>query len=588
MHALGQLPDLDQATALVAVHDPVEPDPEDAALYRRLRPLVEQSTLALADVFAALDAHAPAMAGATSDPDWRSRERRGGTGLVGGRAAAHRRVGVLVLLFLIMKVKLHAFLALVLVSLGVALATRIPLAEVVPTLTMGFGTTLASVALLVGLGAMLGRLLEFSGGAQVLADSLVRRLRRAAGAARARRRRPAVRLPDLLRRRAGRVPPIVFTVALRLGGSLLSYGLPVAGAFAVMHAFVPPHPGPVAAAELVGADISLVPALRPASRPADLVRRRLPVRHLGRPPVPRRRPGPAVHRRRHGRRTRPCDTGWRLLPARRRRRGRRGHAGHRRRRHGPRSRGALGRRACGAGDGRPPDVRHRPRPAAPAARAHLPQHRHEHPRHGGCRQRGVAGRAARAAHRRDARRAAHHGPRRVVRARHPPRDGQRRGRVDREQRVGAGLRDHPHHRRRRHVRRCASEPAASARPRDVLEDIGLPVIVAGLRHLVLLRVAQGSATVALTTGGRAHRPVVEATTACRGPTSPHRHRDRRRRDRPVARQRLGFWLVSRFFQMDEATTFKTWTVMETLLGTIGLRPRPAAQPRSCDRPWRQP
>jgi gluconokinase len=65
MHALGQLPDLDDATALVAVRDPVEPDPEDAALYRRLRPLVEQSTLALADVLAALDAQAPAMAGAT-------------------------------------------------------------------------------------------------------------------------------------------------------------------------------------------------------------------------------------------------------------------------------------------------------------------------------------------------------------------------------------------------------------------------------------------------------------------------------------------------------------------------------------------
>lgn len=51
----------------------------------------------------------------------------------------------------------------------------------------------------------------------------------------------------------------MFTVALRLGGSLLTYGLPVAGAFAVMHSFVPPHPGP-AAAELVGADIDLVPA----------------------------------------------------------------------------------------------------------------------------------------------------------------------------------------------------------------------------------------------------------------------------------------------------------------------------------------
>ena len=125
-------------------------------------------------------------------------------------------------------------------------------------MTSGFGSTLASVALLVGLGAMLGRLLEFSGGAQVLADSLVRRF--------GEQRAPlALGVAALLFGfpiffDAGLVVflPIVFTVARRLGGSLLTYGLPVAGAFAVMHAFVPPHPGPVAAAELVGADIGLV------------------------------------------------------------------------------------------------------------------------------------------------------------------------------------------------------------------------------------------------------------------------------------------------------------------------------------------
>jgi GntP family gluconate:H+ symporter len=146
----------------------------------------------------------------------------------------------------------------VLVSLGVALAARIPLEDIVGTLTDGFGSTLASVALLVGLGAMLGRLLDFSGGAQVLADSLIRRF--------GEQRAPlALGVAALLFGfpiffDAGLVVflPIVFTVARRLGGSLLTYGLPVAGAFAVMHAFVPPHPGPVAAAELVGADIGLV------------------------------------------------------------------------------------------------------------------------------------------------------------------------------------------------------------------------------------------------------------------------------------------------------------------------------------------
>jgi GntP family gluconate:H+ symporter len=112
--------------------------------------------------------------------------------------------------------------------------------------------------LLVALGAILGRLLEISGGAQVLADALVGR----AG----RRRAPfALGVAALLFGfpiffDAGLVIflPILFTVARRVGGSLLLYGLPVAGAFAVMHAFVPPHPGPVAAAGLIEADVGLV------------------------------------------------------------------------------------------------------------------------------------------------------------------------------------------------------------------------------------------------------------------------------------------------------------------------------------------
>ncbi|HSK53754.1 MAG TPA: GntP family permease [Jiangellales bacterium] len=165
---------------------------------------------------------------------------------------------VLLLLFLIIRVRLHAFVALILVSVLTALAARVPLGDIGDVIVGGFGTTLGSVALLVGLGAMLGKMLEVSGGAQVLADSLVRRF----GDERA----PlALGVAALLFGLpiffdAGFVVflPLVFTVARRLGGSLLTYALPVAGAFAVMHAFVPPHPGPVAAAELIGANIGLV------------------------------------------------------------------------------------------------------------------------------------------------------------------------------------------------------------------------------------------------------------------------------------------------------------------------------------------
>jgi gluconokinase len=59
LHALGELPDLDQAAALIAINEHTRPDPEQAALYRRLRPLIEQSALAIADVVADLDRLAP-------------------------------------------------------------------------------------------------------------------------------------------------------------------------------------------------------------------------------------------------------------------------------------------------------------------------------------------------------------------------------------------------------------------------------------------------------------------------------------------------------------------------------------------------
>jgi len=165
---------------------------------------------------------------------------------------------VAVLLVLIMKFRVHAFVALVLVSLLTALATRIPVGDVVTTLLSGFGSTLASVALLVGLGAMIGKLLEVTGGAQVLADTLINRF--------GERRAPlALGVASLLFGfpiffDAGFVVflPIIFSVARRFGGSVLTYALPAAGAFAVMHAFVPPHPGPVGAGDILGADIGLL------------------------------------------------------------------------------------------------------------------------------------------------------------------------------------------------------------------------------------------------------------------------------------------------------------------------------------------
>ncbi len=82
---------------------------------------------------------------------------------------------VALLLVLIMVVKLHAFISLVLVSAITAIAVGFPLADIPDVLMFGFADTLGSVALLVAFGVMLGRLLEVTGGAQVLADTRVTR-----------------------------------------------------------------------------------------------------------------------------------------------------------------------------------------------------------------------------------------------------------------------------------------------------------------------------------------------------------------------------------------------------------------------------
>src|SRR5690625_1747588 len=165
---------------------------------------------------------------------------------------------IVLILLLVIKFRIHAFVTLIIVSALTAIAAGIPIAGVVPTMIDGFGSTIASVALLVGLGAMIGRLVEASGGAQSLADALVN----AFGAKRA----PlALGIASLIMGfpiffDAGLIVmlPVIFAVARRLDGPVVAYGMPAAGAFSVMHVFLPPHPGPVAAAEFFRSEIGYI------------------------------------------------------------------------------------------------------------------------------------------------------------------------------------------------------------------------------------------------------------------------------------------------------------------------------------------
>lgn len=167
-------------------------------------------------------------------------------------------VAIAVLLFLIIKVRLHAFFSLIVVSVLTGLAAGIGMGDVVSVVIAGFSTTVGTVALLVGFGAVLGRLVEMTGGAQVLADKMLQRF----GEKKAPLALAVASLfyafPIFLDAGFIVMLPIIYTVARRLGGSFMLYVLPSIGAFLMMHALTPPHPGPTAAATVMGADIGMV------------------------------------------------------------------------------------------------------------------------------------------------------------------------------------------------------------------------------------------------------------------------------------------------------------------------------------------
>lgn len=166
--------------------------------------------------------------------------------------------GIALLLLLVIKAKLHAFVALLVVSVAVAAVAGISPTEIPGLLEDGMGETLGEIAIIVALGAMLGRLIQESGASEVLSGRLL--------AAFGERRAPlAVGLTALI----FGIPvffdvgfiillPLIYSVAQRSGRSVISIALPAVGGLAIMHAVLPPHPGPVAAAGLLGANLGWV------------------------------------------------------------------------------------------------------------------------------------------------------------------------------------------------------------------------------------------------------------------------------------------------------------------------------------------
>ncbi|MDR1052212.1 MAG: GntP family permease [Deltaproteobacteria bacterium] len=170
-------------------------------------------------------------------------------------------VGLAALLFLIIKGKIQPFIAILLSALLIGLTAGMPVQLITKTVLKGMGLTLESIALLVGLGSMFGAVLEISGGAERVALTLVKRF--------GEKRAPwamgvtgmVIATPVFFDAGLIILIPLAFSIAKRTGQSTLFYVIPLLAGLAVGHAFIPPTPGPVLVAGILNVDLGLVIAL---------------------------------------------------------------------------------------------------------------------------------------------------------------------------------------------------------------------------------------------------------------------------------------------------------------------------------------
>ncbi|WP_405916231.1 GntP family permease [Streptomyces sp. NBC_00728] len=176
-------------------------------------------------------------------------------------------LGIALLLVLIIKVRLQPFVALLAVSIAVGLAAGLSVTELfgtvqrstaVSVVETGMGGILGHVAIIIGLGTMLGAILEVSGGAEVLASRLLTLF--------GEKRAPLAMgltglifgIPVFFDVGIFVLAPLVYAAAKRSGKSILLYCLPLLAGLSMTHAFLPPHPGPVAAAGLLHVQLGWV------------------------------------------------------------------------------------------------------------------------------------------------------------------------------------------------------------------------------------------------------------------------------------------------------------------------------------------
>ena len=174
------------------------------------------------------------------------------------RLIAGALIGLIILLILIIKFKVQAMIAILVGAISIGIIAGMPLSDIITSVNDGIGNTLKGIALLVGLGSMFGAILEASGGAQTLAVTMVKKFGDEKAAWALGITGLVVAMPVFFDAGLIILIPLAFSLAKKTGRSALFYTIPLLAGLAVGHAFIPPTPGPVLVATMLGVDLGWV------------------------------------------------------------------------------------------------------------------------------------------------------------------------------------------------------------------------------------------------------------------------------------------------------------------------------------------
>ena len=163
-----------------------------------------------------------------------------------------------ILLILVLKLKINSFVALLLTAIYVGIITGMPLEAILSGIQSGMAGTLGFVAVVVGLGAIFGQMLESSGGAEILAHRLIGRFGKEKASWPMVISGFIIAIPVFFDVGFIIMVPIIYALSRDSGKSLLYYAIPLLAGLAVTHSFIPPTPGPVAVADIVGVSLGWV------------------------------------------------------------------------------------------------------------------------------------------------------------------------------------------------------------------------------------------------------------------------------------------------------------------------------------------